>query len=344
MMLGPFQLLRRIDSDFVNLSPIVAYSGTAPVMNRDVGSGDSTSGSATTASPCASSNSVTSPSANASSSWNTSVIANATVITKGSPEVCGTWVPLVVAQAYVREHLSGEGAHALEVFLSDTLVDRFPRALRDLQFQLTHQSAKGLNQFGRHFASTLLAGGLGVETSIKILHHPPHHHHQHGQHTSSAMLPGMNTLVMPTPSFVLGLGRADENEVPLSATEQELFHELCVIPPDWEKESGCVGDDERENDEEIQDGEAMDVDVDAQKTATFTPDTYNSSAFVDIDRHPGFEFRFEAHTLARVVHILYVIALLVRVRLAVVYIQRCKLKLNACHLCRGVMRVALDED
>ncbi|CAA7267632.1 unnamed protein product [Cyclocybe aegerita] len=265
MMLGPFQLLRRIDSDFVNLSPIVAYSGTAPVMNRDgCSGGDSTSGSATTTSPCASSNSI-------SSSWNPSVIANATVITKGSPEVCGTWVPLAAAQAYVREHLSGEGARALEVFLSDTLVDRFPRALRDLQFQLTHQSAKGLNQFGRHFASTLLAGGLGVETSIKILQHPPHHHQQHGQHTSSAMLPGMNTLVMPTPSFVLGLGRADENEVPLSATEQELFHELCVIPPDWEKESGCVGDDERENDEETKDEEAMDVDVDVQKTATLPP-------------------------------------------------------------------------
>ena len=179
MMLGAFQLLRRIDTDFVNLSPIAAYSA-APL--------------------------------------HPSTIPNATVVTKGSPEVCGTWVPLAAAQAYVREHISGKAAQGLEVFLSETLVERFPQALQDF-----HRSAvvRGLNQFGRHFNSTLQAADWEVQTEGGASPAPYH------QHAVSAL----------ASSYMPGLGAPEKVvDAPLSATEQELFHELCVIP-DWDKEN-----------------------------------------------------------------------------------------------------------
>ena len=189
MMLGAFQLLRRIDTDFVNLSPIAAYSA-APL--------------------------------------HPSTIPNATVVTKGSPEVCGTWVPLAAAQAYVQEHISGKAAQGLEVFLSETLVERFPPALQDF-----HRSAvvRGLNQFGRHFNSTLQAADWEVQTEGGASPAPYH------QHAVSAL----------ATSYMIGFGErhatADKAvDVPLSATEQELFHELCVIP-DWDKENVAEAED-----------------------------------------------------------------------------------------------------
>ena len=192
MMLGAFQLLRRIDTDFVNLSPIAAYSA-APL--------------------------------------HPSTIPNATVVTKGSPEVCGTWVPLAAAQAYVREHISGKAAQGLEVFLSETLVERFPPALQDF-----HRSAvvRGLNQFGRHFNSTLQAADWEVQTeggASSLAAVPYHPYAVSGALASSYMMMG------------LGDRHADKTvDVPLSATEQELFHELCVIP-DWDKENVVEAED-----------------------------------------------------------------------------------------------------
>lgn len=92
MTLGSFSLLRRIDTDFVNLSPIVAYSGAPyPVL---------------------------------------STIPNATTVTKGSSRVSGTWVPLAAAQAYVRDHHPLRDG-PLDIFLSDVLFERFPTALQD---------------------------------------------------------------------------------------------------------------------------------------------------------------------------------------------------------------------
>lgn len=64
-MLGPFSVLRRIDTDFVNISPILAFSG-------------------------------------ANTSLVQHTIPNAVVISQGSPTVSGTWVPLSAAQAYAR--------------------------------------------------------------------------------------------------------------------------------------------------------------------------------------------------------------------------------------------------
>ncbi|KAJ7905312.1 hypothetical protein B0H14DRAFT_2659810 [Mycena olivaceomarginata] len=91
MTLRTQTLLRRLDTDFVNLSPIVAFSNTPyPVL---------------------------------------STIPNATVISRGSAAVKGTWVPLAAAQAYVRDHP-----------LPDGVLD--------------------LGQFGAHFGSTLQATQL----------------------------------------------------------------------------------------------------------------------------------------------------------------------------------------
>ena len=175
-MLGAFQLLRRIDTDFVNLAPIVAFSGAAHP---------------------------------------TYTIAHATVVTKGSPEVSGTWVPLAGAQSYVREHLSSEKAQILAVFLSEKLVERFPTALQDF-----HKStmARSLNQFGKHFASTLQASHWETEVT-----RPRKFMTQ--QYSAHA----------PITPFLLGLSLAgdkhvEDQQAPLSATEQQLFHELCIIP------------------------------------------------------------------------------------------------------------------
>ncbi|TFK42883.1 hypothetical protein BDQ12DRAFT_644791 [Crucibulum laeve] len=187
MMLGPSLLLRRIDTDFVNLSPIMAYcSVQQPILTT---------------------------------------IPNATVITKGSPLVSGTWVPLAAAQTFVKENALPTSL--LDAFLSDSLYERFPKALQD--FHRSNAPARMLNQFGRHFASTLHATQVvGAEF-------------QRGGGSWER-----NGTVMPISApFVLSAAltvdkHQEEPEPPLNATEQEMFHELCVIP-DWEKEnSGSV--------------------------------------------------------------------------------------------------------
>ncbi|KAG5354184.1 hypothetical protein J132_02767 [Termitomyces sp. J132] len=121
MMLGPFQLLRRIDTDFVNLSTIVAYSGGSwPVL---------------------------------------STILNAVVVTKGSVMVSGTWVPLSAAQAYVRDHHPLQNG-PLHTFLSDTLYERFPSALQDFHRSSTQNRRLGHfgPHFGSTIQATQLCG------------------------------------------------------------------------------------------------------------------------------------------------------------------------------------------
>lgn len=195
MMLGPFLLLRRIDTDFVNLSPIVAYSGAPhPIL---------------------------------------SAIPNATVITKGSPIVSGgTWVPLSAAQAYVRDHPLPGGL--LDVFLSDLLFERFPSALQD--FHRSNAQGRFLNQFGRPFGSTLQASLLSVQTDTVA----PQHHQGNPQgawdplhgwvHRDSTVLPASGPFALGAMAVIDK--HHEEKETPLSATEQQLFHELCVIPDD----------------------------------------------------------------------------------------------------------------
>ncbi|KAF9476594.1 hypothetical protein BDN70DRAFT_159673 [Pholiota conissans] len=226
MILGAFQLLRRIDTDFVNLAPILAIAGAALSANE--------------------------------------VPVNAMVVTKGSPEICGTWVPLAAAQAYVQTHLAdatGKCAEAdrdaLRVFLSDTLVELFPPALQEF-----HRAppARGLNQFGLHFLSMVQAakweavmdGSNAIHTGSSVAS---------GSVSSAGSTPGSFMTAgsssptstsppgsLPARPFLLGFGdRHVEKDAPLSATEQQLFHELCVIP-DWDRDG------------EGEDG-AMDVDL-----------------------------------------------------------------------------------
>ncbi|KAF9533354.1 hypothetical protein CPB83DRAFT_889878 [Crepidotus variabilis] len=221
MMLGAFQLLRRIDSDFVNLSPIVAYSGTAGVTQAQGNSGSRPSGNTKSSSTPSSLASAIPP------STPSNVVTNATVITSGSSEICGTWVSLSTAQVYVRNHLAGESARALEVFLSDTLFALFPTALQD--FHRENADLRALNRFGRHFGSTLMvsgvvdyANGQPQQPSVNLKVEP----------VETTLIAGVNA-ILPTPSFVLGLGHLQEDgDAPLSKTEQDLFHELCNIPHD----------------------------------------------------------------------------------------------------------------
>ncbi|KAG6832416.1 hypothetical protein H0H87_001576 [Tephrocybe sp. NHM501043] len=186
MMLGPFQLLRRIDTDFVNLSTIVAYSGTpGPVPHA---------------------------------------IPNAIAVTKGSVMVSGTWVPLSAAQAYVRDHTPLQNS-PLHTFLSDTLFERFPTALQD--FHRSSTQGRMLGHFGPHFGSTIQATQLCGPS----------------EHTTSI---SQQTWVEPLPAqsgaFVLSLAMGSPErmtepiELPLSPSEQEMFHALCGAP-EWDKEN-----------------------------------------------------------------------------------------------------------
>lgn len=178
MMLGSFSLLRRIDTDFVNLSPIVAYSGaTYPVL---------------------------------------STIPNAAVVTKGSPTVSGTWVPLSAAQQFVRDHPLEGGP--LDIFLSDVLFERFPTALQD--FHRSSTPGRLLNHFGPSFGSTLQATQLFV-------------------HTDAPSWSGWlqeEPQSIPARPLSVSEKQCDEADIPLSATEQEIFHALCDSP-DWDKEN-----------------------------------------------------------------------------------------------------------
>lgn len=90
MPAGSHTLLRRVDTDFVNLNTIAAHAGTPlPV-------------------------------------WST--IPNATTVTAGSSWVLGTWVSLPAAQVYVHDHCPS--GTSLDVFLSDRLHEHFPSLLQ----------------------------------------------------------------------------------------------------------------------------------------------------------------------------------------------------------------------
>ncbi|KXN87752.1 hypothetical protein AN958_08228 [Leucoagaricus sp. SymC.cos] len=231
MMLGPFLLLRRIDTDFVNLTPIVEWCGKGrgyPVL---------------------------------------STVPNAIVIGRGwgSEKILGVWVPLEVAQSYVRdldtrstEDGKSEGIDGLNVFLSDELVERFPSALKD--FHRTNSSGRMLKQFGRWFESmvtfahaqanaagdtaTVASGGpLNPQKVIQV-------------DSRQSWIQKETVLPVPlTGTFALGavlaIGEKEKQNVvsPLSAKEEAMFQELCVIPGE-EEENMPVEIEERRMDVE----------------------------------------------------------------------------------------------
>ncbi|KAF8633757.1 hypothetical protein AX17_004411 [Amanita inopinata Kibby_2008] len=199
MILGSMIFLRRIDTDFVNLTPIVHYAGAPfPVL---------------------------------------STISNATVITKGSPVVSGTWVPLSTAQTYIRDHPVPGGA--LDMFLSDKLYEQFPQALQE--FHLSNTPGRMLNQFGRHFGSTLQATQLAIQSDTVG---SPHVHRTlasglPGKHVREDVVQSLPTRTQvveaSTTTQKLSLSGVEVADSPLSATEQEMFHALCIVP-EWDRE------------------------------------------------------------------------------------------------------------
>ncbi|KAG5644991.1 hypothetical protein DXG03_007268 [Asterophora parasitica] len=205
MSLGPYQLLRRIDTDFVNISPIVAYTG---------------SGNDTPWPP----------------SLNAHTVPNATTVTKGSPAVSGTWVPLRTAQAFVRDHhhlprpptkknnaQAQQTRKALRTFLGDSLFERFPSALKD--FHRSSTQGRMLGHFGPHFGSTLQATQLCEARS------------ERERSESVSVVSGNGIGGAASVGGSVGVsGEAEAEDTPLSATEQEIFRALCDIP-DWDKEN-----------------------------------------------------------------------------------------------------------
>ncbi|KIY51054.1 hypothetical protein FISHEDRAFT_71347 [Fistulina hepatica ATCC 64428] len=190
MTLAAVTFLRRIDTDFVNLSPIANYSGSPyPVL---------------------------------------STVAGATMILRGSTIVMGMWVPLAAAQAYLRDHPPA-AVGIFDTFLSDSLSELFPPALADFA-RHDSQSRAALAHFGAPFLSTLDASQLSTlrtdqcslergagECDARVW---DAHHQQYQQPVES----GQST----SSQGELLLHSAEDS--PLSPTEEEIFQALCASP------------------------------------------------------------------------------------------------------------------
>jgi hypothetical protein len=137
----------------------------------------------------------------------------------------------------VKEHLGGD--LALDIFLSDALVERFPSALQD--FYRSNAPARSLNQFGKPFESTLQAAKLEVQTDNGT---PVCWDSRFGwmHNDSSGSSTSASAPFALTAALAVGGKQAEPVEVPLSATEQEIFQELCDIP-DWDREPSEGGED-----------------------------------------------------------------------------------------------------
>lgn len=180
MTIGSTLLLRRLDTDFVNLGPIINHFNI-PVPRM-------------------------------------ASIPNAITITHGSTFVCGTWVPLAEARAFVAEHpVCGD---VLDVFLSDSLSERFPPALQEF-----HRSgARGwlLTQFGPSFRSSFDGRVPFSPRKRDVLPHDDG--------------PAWESPRYKTESFFISSPKKSNFEVefeddsvmetPLSPTEQEVFQTL----------------------------------------------------------------------------------------------------------------------
>lgn len=139
----------------------------------------------------------------------------------------GLWVPLSSAQAYLTDHPIPGGPsvqQALEVFLSDCLVDRFPLALREF-VSGTRREGKGTNeQFGKAFGSMVQPRELvPLPSSLAAL-----------QMEQAREQPVLHLPVLMSPQDELAEQQA--RDLPLSPSEQEIFQALCANP-EWEADS-----------------------------------------------------------------------------------------------------------
>jgi hypothetical protein len=190
--LGSHALLRRIDTDFVNLTPVMKYVHSPQIM---------------------------------------SAVPGATVVQKGKEEVRGLWVPVEAARRYVKDSFSSRSSSTspelvavLDVFLSDTLVERFPTALREF-VRTTRDKGPLIRQFGKNFGTDdIPVAPLNVE--------PPNP-------TLMAAAAAKERVLVddqpPSPSFSVGLSMVPPVDIPLSATEEKIFDEFCVNL-EWEKD------------------------------------------------------------------------------------------------------------
>lgn len=181
--------LRRVDTDYVNMSAIFDhYGGAQPIV----------------ASP-----------------------APVAIITEGSPMVCGTWVPLSVAQAYVtKQNLSHR---PLVEFLSDLLSDRFPPTLKRLG--RLHDTVRLYREsFGSLFESTAAARKRALPTPLLCdVDIADVSWTQENSVTDRALPYELQHVVTAECSLVPISGPIPE--LPLSKIEQEIFQEFCVGYP-----------------------------------------------------------------------------------------------------------------
>ncbi|KAF9065318.1 hypothetical protein BDP27DRAFT_1425003 [Rhodocollybia butyracea] len=195
--LGPHTLLRRIDTDFVNLSPIMKYARTPqPVMTA---------------------------------------IPGAAIVTKGRPEVRGLWVPLEAVRLYVKDcitsKVSVDPIDVLDVFLSDTLAERFPPALREFVRNTSLTKGPLVRQFGKNFS--------GDDLPSSLLNDPPNPTLMAAVAAKDRMAVDDQNLPSPLHDVPLLIPPLD---VPLSSTEEKIFDEFCVNL-EWEKDANVDGMD-----------------------------------------------------------------------------------------------------
>ncbi|KAJ3920978.1 hypothetical protein F5877DRAFT_36957 [Lentinula edodes] len=195
--LGPHTLLRRIDTDFVNLTPIIKYAQTP---------------------------------------YPISAISGATTVTKGRQEVQGVWVPLEAMRLYAQDCITNRPSTSspdpvaiLDIFLSDSLVERFPTALREFvrttRANLTNNGTVG-KQFGKSFggdsASSASPSGTPNPTVMAAAA------------AKDRMPIHEQPFFPPLLSCGISISTPPSVEVPLSATEEKIFDEFCVNL-EWEK-------------------------------------------------------------------------------------------------------------
>ena len=183
-------LLRRVDTDFVNLTLIADH---LHIVNPPV--------------------------------------PDAVVITSGSPLVCGTWVPLNVAQELVKDEAS------LQTFLADDLRSLFPSSIDMLC--PPKDSATTRPAFGHQFMSASDARHFSMASHRLEL--PPREFEE-----------PWDALLTTHPSFLTFPKAAIEGQrsttedsptvppLPLSATEEEMFHAYFVAPSEGAVEN--IGD------------------------------------------------------------------------------------------------------
>lgn len=161
------------------------------------------------------------------------------------PAVNGVWAPLSVARAFAKGLPDG----IEDVFLSDELVMQFPSALQEFHKRST--PGRMLNQFGPHFRSS------STPNNSSSLTPAPESDDARPDNESVwdvplDVAPEEPVMVIP-PSFDVALAAlrpcvptedvSNLRDTPLSPSEQELFHTLCVCP-DWESEEVEVVDNE----------------------------------------------------------------------------------------------------